>query len=176
MTASTQTASNGRVDLGEQVLGAIRNLVDVERCAGFAVPMAYADTYTVPTTAIDEANDILRLCRYPGGAYLSKMRITATDMDTNATPALVFDIVVTDANDTVKAVLINDTTIGQGAGSKVLDDAEVGEFVGGYWLALKTVTAAATPAAGTLKVYHEFSIGVMTSTGGANPKLTDVAV
>lgn len=173
MSASTQTCSNARANLTDMTRGSVQNLLDIELTSGFATTHVYADSYTVPTTAIDDANDILRLFKFPAGAYLWQLRITATDMDTNATPTLVFDILAIDDSDTTKQTLINDTTIGQGAGSDSLDEAQIGKFVGNYWLALKTGTAAATAAAGTLKVVALYSLGVMTSAAGLNPKMTD---
>lgn len=176
MTASTQAASNSKADLKEMTRRAVQNLNDQALIYGDATVHTFADTYTVPTTAIDDVGDILRLFQYPPGAYITNVRITATDVDTNATPTLVFSLVVTDSADTVKATLIANSTIGQGAGSDSIDEPEIGEFVGSYYCAIKVGTAAATAAAGTLKLFTSYSIGVMQPSFGPNPRTTDAGV
>lgn len=181
MPASTATASNGRVNLKSMVLAALRNVEEQVLARGFAIPFNFGDTYSVATTSLDDVGDIVRLFQFPGGAYINQLRVTATDMDTNATPTLQWDVVVIDSADTVKATLIANSTSGQAGGTAVLDNAAIGEYVGDYWLALKLDAVSATPAAGTVKVFTSFSVGLMNSSGNGNgsalnPRTTDAAV
>lgn len=179
MAASTQTASNGRTDMRELIRRGLQNATDISPAMvyGDALLHPWGDTFTVPTTAIDDVNDILRLSKMPAGSYIWQLRVTATDMDTNATPTLSGDFLVVDDSDVTKATLIANTTIGQAGGTAVLDNAAIGEFVGGYWLAWKTDAVSATPAAGTFKVVALISLGILqpSSTVG-NPRVTDSGV
>lgn len=176
MSASTQSASNSKADVREMTRRAVQNMTDMNLTYGDGTVHCFADSYTVPTTAIDDANDILRLIKMPPGSYIWGLRITITDCDTNATPTLVFSILLTDDSDVTKATLIASSTTGQAGGSAVLDTAELGEFSGSYWLVLKTGTAAATAAAGTLKVAIMYSLGVLKPSSGPNPLMTDAGV
>jgi hypothetical protein len=176
LPAATQTASNGNMDVLGMVQGSLRNLTDLISVGGYATTHVLAESFVVPTTAIDDVNDILRLFKFPPGAYLWNLRVTASDMDTHATPLLAFSILTTDDSDVTKGTHISASTIGQAGGTAVLTDASIGDFVGGYWLVLKTTAVAATAAAGTLKVAVEFSIGVLNSSGGLNPTRTDLSI
>lgn len=175
MPASTQTAANGRGNLTEMVQGGLRNVSDLSASLGYGITHHYAESFVVPTTAIDDVNDILRLFRFPAGAYLWDLRVTASDMDTNATPTLAFSILTTDDSDVTKSTHISASTIGQAGGSAILANASIGDFVGNFWLSLKTTAVAATPAAGTIKVACSFSIGVL-NTASMNPTRTDLAI
>lgn len=184
MTASTQTTTQAYVDLNNKIAAGMRNLVDEGLApAGSAVIQGFGDSFTVPTTAIDDVGDFLRLWHFPAGAFLWDLRGVASDMDTNATPTLVYDVVVTDSSDTVLHTLVSGSTKGQ-TGSATADDilaAKRGIYVGGNYLALKTTTVAATPAAGTYKVAAQLSIGIInfgsaTGGGGQEPRLTDPSV
>jgi hypothetical protein len=177
MPAATQSAAEVNANLTEMVNAAVRNLLDEQPRSGYGIVHTFAEDFTVPTTAIDDVNDILRLVRMPAGAYIWFGRVTATDMDTNATPTLAFSLLAIDSSDTTKATLVSASTIGQAGGSANLATAALGEFVGDYYLALKTTTAAATAAAGTLSVLIGYSIGVSNVANATlNPRLTDVAL
>lgn len=114
----------------------------------------YAFTFEaeVPTTSTDEADDEYRLGYFPNNynIYLVDLQVTTDDLDTNATPTAVFDVITDDGSSEV--VLINDSTVMQGGGSDRLD-ADGGHLlrqVDGKWIGIKMATEAATPAAGTV--------------------------
>ena len=175
MAATTQQAAEVNANVTEMVNAAVRNILDEQPKSGYAIVHVFAEDFTVPTTAIDDVNDILQLFRFPAGAYLWFMRVTATDMDTHATPTLVGSILATDSNDATVATLISSVAGLQAGGADSLDEAAIGEFVGNAFLSFKTTTAAATAAAGTLKVLLGFSIGVSNVAGAnLNPRLTDI--
>ena len=178
MPAATQQVAQIKANISEMANAAVRNLLDEQPKSGYATIHVFAEQYVVPTTAIDDVNDILQLLRFPAGAYIWFLRVTASDMDTNATPTLAFSVLATDTADATKATLISASTIGQAGGTAVLADAGIGEFVGDYFLSLKTTAVSATPAAGTVSVLLGYSIGVSTVTGSAtnNPRLTDIAL
>lgn len=177
MPAARQDTAEVNANLTEMVNAAVRNVVDEQPKSGYALVHVFAEDFAVPTTAIDDVNDILRLFRFPAGTYIWFMRVTATDMDTNATPTLAGSILAIDSTDTTKATLISSFTAGQAGGSDSLDEAAIGEFVGDYYLAWKASAVSATPAAGTLKVLVGYSVGVSNVAGGSlNPRLTDVAL
>lgn len=106
----------------------------------------------VTTAMIDNTNDEVSLFYLPKGAVVTGVQIYATDMDTNGTPTLAFDI--GDSGDEDR--LIAASTVGQaGTGNytglvaatgflyKYTADTEIKAYV---------QAVAATGAAGTLKV------------------------
>jgi ribosomal protein L2 len=119
-----------------------------------------AQKFTIPSTSLGAGN-IVRLWKFPAGAYILNWRSTPSDMDTNVSPALTYSIVVTDDADTVNLTLVSLSTNGQAAaGSDSIIAATVGRYVGNQWCAFKVGTASATAAAGTLKVFCAFALGV----------------
>lgn len=102
------------------------------------------------TAMIDNAADEVGLFWVPKGFVVTGITMFATDMDTNVTPALVFDV----GDDSDEDRLIAATTTGQSAGSTTAL-ASTGFL---YKYTAKTLvkayvkTAAATAAAGTLSV------------------------
>lgn len=117
--------------------------------------------FTIPATSLG-ANNIVRLWKFPAGSYLKDWRSTPSDMDTGGSPALTYSILTTDDSDTTKVTIVSASTNGQAAaGSDVMIGAVAGRYVGNQWLVWKTGTAAATAAAGTLKVYCDFCIGAI---------------
>lgn len=100
------------------------------------------------TAMIDNANDEVELLTLPKGAVVVEVYFHATDMDTNGTPTLKFDI----GDDGDEDRLIAATTVGQTASSTV-SLATTG-FMYKYAAATKIKayvnTAAATAAAGTI--------------------------
>jgi hypothetical protein len=160
----------------DKLQGCVRNLV-LDEATNAAITFAFADNFSIPTTSIDDVGDIRRLYLFPSGAYVHDLRVTATDMDTNGTPTVAFDIAVTDGSDVVKDTLIAATTIAQAGGTARIANTGVGQFVGDRYLVLKTTAAAATAAAGTLGVVVRYSIGINSyQAGGLYPILTDVLV
>lgn len=123
-------------------------------------------TVSLATTNIDNADDGVVFYQFPSAAYLWDLSVYATDMDTNATPTLVFDVGIGDSDGAVDTVLINDTTIGQGAGRDDLD-ATVQKWVNcsSKYLMIDIVTAAATAAAGTLTVSFIYTENLHTLSG-----------
>ena len=176
MPAATTTCDNGNMNVFEMVQGATRNFTDNTAVSGYAVEHKLCESFVIPTTSIDDVNDIRRLFKFPPGAYLWTLRVTASDMDTNATPLLTFSILTTNDSDVTQGTHISASTIGQAGGTAILTDASIGDFVGSQWLVLKTTAVAATAAAGTLKVAVGFSIGVLNSSGGLNPTRTDLSI
>lgn len=119
-----------------------------------------AQKFTIPSTSLGAGN-IVRLWKFPAGAFILNWRSTPSDMDTG-TPALTYSIVVTDDADTVNLTLVSLSTNAQAAaGSDSIIAATMGRYVGNQWLAWKTGTAAATAAAGTLKVFCSFGLGCL---------------
>lgn len=119
--------------------------------------IATAEAIVAMTTAmIDNADDEVSLFWMPKGAVIVGASISATDMDTNGTPTLAFDI--GDAGDEDR--LITNSAVGQaGTLSDVL--APTGHL---YKYTADTVikayvrTAAATAAAGTLRVVVQYFV------------------
>ena len=93
--------------------------------------------------------DSVDILTFPGRCFLTGLWIKITDVDTNGTPALTFDIRA-DSD-----VLINNSTAGQAGGNDQLD-ADLDPVlldVSGSVLKFVPETSAATAAAGTLTVY-----------------------
>lgn len=120
-----------------------------------------AQKFTIPATSLG-ANNIVRFWKFPAGAYLKAWRSTPSDMDTDATPALTYSILATDDADTTKLTIVSGSTNGQAAaGSDSMIAAVEGRYVGNQWCVFKVGTAADVAAAGTLKVWCEFAVGVI---------------
>lgn len=120
-----------------------------------------AQKFTILASDLD-AGDIVRLWKFPAGAFILDWRSTPSDMDTGGSPALTYSVLTTDDSDTTKVTIVSLSTNGQAAaGSDSIIAAVKGRYVGNQWLCWKTGTAAATAAAGTLKVYCAFALGVI---------------
>lgn len=122
---------------------------------------------SIDTTEIDNADDSKYLFQFPLSCRLLAISMTATDMDTHATPAWVGNLTVTDGSS--PTVLITGSTILQGGGS---DQADVtarvpGLDVSGLYCMLDTTTAAATAADGTLTVEALIQINDFSTETGA---------
>ena len=122
----------------------------------------------LPTTSLDEANDIYEIIYFPANrsVYIMAMECTADDLDSGATPALVFSVNAFDGSTT--KTYIASTSIGQGGGSDSMD-ADLGLMsydVGGYYLCTKVGTGAATAATGTIKLNVLVYVGDITSVTG----------
>lgn len=117
--------------------------------------------FTIPTTALT-ANAITRLWKFPAGSFILDWRSTPSDLDTDGTPAVTYSILTTDDSDVTKVTIVSGSTNGQAAaGSDSIIAAVKGRFVGNQWCIFKCGTAADVAAAGTLKVYCAFAIGVI---------------
>jgi len=107
---------------------------------------------TVAATNTETAGDELFTIKFPDETYLLSLQVTASVLDSNGIPALVFDTIVEDSAGS-ETVLINDSTIGQAGGSDELD-ANAGHIlrdVSNQYLGFKVATGAATAAAGTIR-------------------------
>lgn len=125
-------------------------------------------TATIATTSLDEAGDDVLLVKFPPGAMLDVYSLVCdfSDMDTGGTPALVSDIGVCDSDGVIDTVLINDSAAGQ---TGAVDDADTPAArwvdVGDKYLGHTVVTAAATEAAGTIRVWCDWRYDFPTTTG-----------
>jgi len=109
---------------------------------GPALHMHAFDAVTVPTTALDEQDDIFELGYLPPGVVVHGFVVTATDLDTG-TPALVYKLRVNGVD------LVTGITVGQSAGSDVFWCTPT--LTAGYEVVdAKVTTAAATAAQGTV--------------------------
>lgn len=139
---------------------AMRDLIDNQLIHCLPLPHAQKFTIAVAQTA---TGSITRLFKAPAGAYLWRWFSTPSDMDTNVSPAIVYDIVATDDADVVKLQIIAGSTNAQAAaGTDNILAAAGGRYIGNQWVSLKVTTGAATGVAGTLKVAWMMSIGVIT--------------
>jgi len=130
--ASTDTRAGGLV-VGQ---GGARSTLTVVR------------SYAITTAMIDNANDELELCYVPAGAVITGIHFRCTDMDSNGSPTLKWDV----GDDSDEDRLIAATTVGQTA-----SETQALETTGfGYKYSTATKikafvnTAAATGASGTL--------------------------
>lgn len=104
----------------------------------------------VTTAMIDNANDEVGLFWLPAGAVVTGITASATDMDTNGTPGLAFDI----GDDGDEDRLLVASNIGQ-AGTLSTALARTGhlyKYTARTRIKAYVQTAAATAAAGTLYV------------------------
>lgn len=177
MAAATVTNPKLLAQMLKKAEGDLRNREDgVVPVQGGGGLFPFGDVFTIPATSVDDVNDIQRLWQFPAGAYIWDLRATPSDMDTGAA-ALVYSLLVTDAADSTLVTLVSGSTNGQAAaGSDRILSAAVGKFVGGSYLSLKVTTAAATPAAGTIKVVGLISLGILTYVGGGKPYMLDAGV
>lgn len=117
--------------------------------------------FTIPVGST-AASSIVRLWKFPAGAYIRQWRSTPSDMDTGGSPAITYSILTTDDADATVLTLVSGSTNAQAAaGSDALLTAAVGRYVGNSWVVWKVGTGAATGVAGTLKVYCDFAIGTI---------------
>lgn len=117
-------------------------------------------TTELATTQIDDAADVTQLFLFPDPAYLWDLDVLVVDdLDTNATPTLVWDLDIDDG--TTSTTIINNSTVGQSAGTDALDSLPTtrGMSCAGAYLELTIVTAAATAAAGTFRVSFTYTTG-----------------
>lgn len=176
MTAST-VQSGLLSNLGSQIAAPTLNAAAVD---GGKLRVA-AGTIALATTSIDEANDVVMLCGLPTGAVVHSIRLAADDLDSNATPALAFNLgLFPEVDSAIAAVKDADAyasaiTLGQAAtafteyafearninlcGQKVYQDAgDTSDPDDVYYLGLSVSTAAATAAAGDLSFIVEYSV------------------
>ena len=108
------------------------------------------------TAMIDNANDEIELLKVPSGAVITRVLLHCTDVDTNGSPAILWDI----GDDSDEDRLIAAATVGQSAAStdalastgidyKYSADTKIKAYVN---------TAAATAATGTLTFLVEYFV------------------
>lgn len=120
--------------------------------------IALTHTLTPSTTN----NDTYKIMKVGKGITFNDAYVSITDVDTNATPTLVFNLAVTDG--TTNKILIEGATTGQAGGLVRCSKIKTTETGLGfttdnkdYWLELKWTTGAATAASGTVVVYVAYS-------------------
>lgn len=127
----------------------------------YAPSVCIAQPFTIPASSL-ALNSIVRLFKFPAGAYIKLFRCTPSDMDTHVSPTLNYSIITTDDSDVTALTFISASQKARAAsGSDILDDALIGRYVGNQWCSFLAAAAAATAAAGTIKVFCEFSVGVI---------------
>lgn len=118
-------------------LGGARNM----KCFGYDIALVAADL---------ALNATVGLCKVPAGFVLTSVSVVVPDLDTGGAPAIVFDI--GDAADPNR--IIAGATTGQAGGTNTtLAAAGLNyEFTAETEIVWTTTTAAATAAAGTIKL------------------------
>jgi hypothetical protein len=124
----------------------------------------------VTTAMIDNTNDSIGLLWVPKGAVVLRASISGTDMDTNGTPTLAFNV-----GDSGSATRIfSAANVGQ-AGTLVTAmnvGAFLYKFTADTLITAAVSTAAATGAAGTLYFSIEYYVDPEFSTTGATATTT----
>lgn len=137
---------------------------------------AYRDTLVataivaVTTAMIDNVDDIITLFRVPKGAVVTAARIAATDMDTNASPTLAFN--VGDAGSATR--IFSASAVGQaGTFSTAMNQgAFLYKFTADTLIQAQVSTVSATGAAGTLYFGLEYFIDENFQTTGLTATTT----
>lgn len=132
-------------------------------------------TVTVPTEALDSGDEQVLLYPFPeslegGEVWLERLISNVDDLDSSATPALVYDVGVGDSDGVVDTSFVTGSTTGQAGGAEVIvDDGDVPTDVSGKFLILDVTTAAATAAEGDFEVFGSFAVGVNSKSALAEP-------
>lgn len=93
------------------------------------------------------------------GLEVTEWSYDFSDLDTNATPTLVVDVSFgTALTGGTLDVFVDDSTAGQDGSIAYNANSENGVDIGGKYLVLDVETAAATPAAGTVRVRGAYSL------------------
>ena len=164
MALSTSTLVNSTADYNDLCRIHRKTAGNPGRASG---PYFIRRINSIATTEIDNADDSKYLFKFPLSCTLLSISVTSTDMDSHATPTLVFDLTVTDGSS--PTVIISGSTIGQGGGS---DQADVtarvpGLDVSGLYCMFNPTTAAATAVAGTVTVDALIQVNDFSSLSGS---------
>lgn len=131
-------------------------------------------TVTVPTTALDNADDSVLLYQFANSPFGGKVWLTGAtlvldDLDSSATPALAADIGIGDSDGVVDTALVSGDTTGQAGGTVVAQDpgADAPVDVSGKFLIFDVTTAAGTAQAGDIDVWVTLANGVLSKTATA---------
>ncbi len=119
----------------------------------------------LPTTAIDGTDSIL-LYKFPDDhdVYLLRdatndLRVKVDGLDSGA--GLKWDFgIATSSDGVIDTVLINDSTVGQAAGTDLLDATGLPLKVDGNYFVMTLVTAAATAVEGTVQLFFKAGYGL----------------
>lgn len=107
------------------------------------------------------ANDLLKMARLPAGYIITGGYLAATDLDTNASPAITMTVGLMDVDDTALDAdtdLLTAATVGQdGSLAKFATGLTQGPFTVDKIVAVKVVAAGATKAAGTVTCQVEYA-------------------
>lgn len=110
----------------------------------------------VTTAMIDNTDDVITLFRVPRGAVVTSARIAATDMDTNASPTLAFN--VGDAGSATR--LFAASAVGQAGtfSTAMQPTALLYKYTADTLIQAAVSAVAATGAAGTLTLVLEYFV------------------
>lgn len=172
MAATTSSYTEATRDLARLFARAANRRSAAPQVPDF-LSVCFKHKYTLETGATDDAGDRRRLVLCPAGTFLKDFAITVPDLDTNVSPALVFDILLLDsANNEGATKIVSASTIGQAGGSAILAPAAKGLYVGGSFITWKTTTAAGTAAAGDITVWFELVYGIADDVLSNFPRVT----
>lgn len=135
MVASTNSLAAGAWENAKSVPAA--KVAQVLQVASFSRAVA--------TAQLDEADDETEIAYLPAGMTVYQIIVEATDMDTNGTPTLAYNIELGGSS-------IGSFTIGQAAGSALVTLATPATTTDYTLLSMVVTTGAATAAAGTITV------------------------
>lgn len=139
-------------------------------------PIPFSQTFAIPVAVPTTINDTYTFFTFPPNASLVDFRGTPGDFDSNGTPLVVYDIIVTDQADVTKFTIVAGSTKGQtGTGTDRMADLAAGKFCGNMKLKIKFTTAAGTPAAANYGLVVTFRLGTLTQVAGGL-QLTDHGV
>jgi hypothetical protein len=157
MAAATVLSDSAKYLFHRIFMRAIRGRKSDDKMRG--AHMLHITAGTIPTTSLNDANDIWVLADFTDTPHLylsGRGQITLPELDTG-TNLLVWSLVLINAADTVVKTLISASTVGRAAGFDEFDaDAGlVGYDAGLLRLAMKIGTAANVPVAGAVVVDME---------------------
>jgi hypothetical protein len=122
-------------------------------------------TVAIAAADLDDAADDVLLVRFPSfedGIYLTSFAATPTDMDTNASPTLDINFIVCGIDAVADFTLIDANLTAGVGGTKETADANVLPVnVSGLYIGFNIDVAAATAAAGSIKLEMGLAYGVV---------------
>lgn len=162
--ATVQTIASGTKDTPQVIQGMFSNIFQTftpQAVSGFPINCKC----TIAAADLANGNYILLTPLLPNGTHVEHWRGTPSDLDTDGTPAIVYDIVAVTVNSagTVTGdvlTLVSGSTNGQAAaGSDSLLAACYGRHIGLCHIAMKITTPPDVAAAGTYKYAGKFYLG-----------------
>lgn len=105
-----------------------------------------------------QQDDIIYAFTFPDNCRLVDLVYISGDKDSDGSPAIVEDVVLTDTAGS-HVVIINDTTVGQAGGTALIDTAKKFVDCSNQKLGVKIVTSAATSQASTIRFKGIVSVG-----------------